>query len=92
VPTPKGLRDIFVLVFLDLETRRVFITPASYKPDAVWMRKQATAFVRHVKDNQAGRESYVVGEPDEITGEDVLPEFRRPVADLFRLPGESASG
>jgi putative transposase len=29
VVSKTGLRDLFVLVFLHLETRRVFITPAS---------------------------------------------------------------
>jgi len=33
VLTPKGLRDLFVLVFLHVETRRVFITPATYHPE-----------------------------------------------------------
>ena len=30
VLTPKGFRDLFVLVFLHVETRRVFIPPATY--------------------------------------------------------------
>ena len=33
VVSKTGLRDLFVLVFLHLETRRVFSTPASYHPD-----------------------------------------------------------
>lgn len=51
VLTPKGLRDIFVLVFLHVETRRVFVTPATFKTGDTWMREQAEAFVQHVKDN-----------------------------------------
>jgi putative transposase len=38
-----------VLVFLHVDSRRVFATPACFKPDMVWMRTQAEAFVRHVK-------------------------------------------
>jgi hypothetical protein len=38
------LRDIFVLIFLHVESRLAFVTPASHKPDAVWMREQAEAF------------------------------------------------
>ena len=49
--TPKGLRDIFVLVFLHVETRRVFVTPATFKTGDAWMREQAEAFVQHVKDS-----------------------------------------
>jgi putative transposase len=51
VLTPKGLRDIFVLVFLHVETRRVFVTPATFKTGDAWMREQAEAFVQHVKDS-----------------------------------------
>jgi putative transposase len=49
VLTPKGFRDLFVLVFLHVETRRVFLTPAAYYPDDAWAREQAQAFVRHVR-------------------------------------------
>ena len=51
VLTPKGFRDIFVLVFLHVDTRRVFVTPATFKTGEAWMREQAEAFVRHVKDS-----------------------------------------
>lgn len=36
-----------------------------------------------------GCEPYVLGQEDEITGEDVLPDLRCRVADMFRMPGES---
>jgi len=51
VLTPKGLRDIFVLVFLHVETRRVFVSPATFKTGDAWMREQAAAFVQHVKES-----------------------------------------
>jgi Uma2 family endonuclease len=34
------------------------------------------------------REPYVLDEQDEITGEEVLPDFRCRVADFFRMPGD----
>jgi Uma2 family endonuclease len=43
---------------------------------------------RDVTVYRAEREPYVLGEQDEITGEDAVPDFRCPVADFFRLPGE----
>jgi len=52
VVSKTGLRDLFVLVFLHLETRRVFITPASYHPDESWVLEQAEAFKQHVKDEK----------------------------------------
>ena len=49
VVSKTGLRDLFVLVFLHVETRRVLITPSTYTPDEKWMIEQAEAFVRHTK-------------------------------------------
>ena len=45
----SGFRDVLVLVFLHVETRRVFITPATYKPDQAWMIQQAEAFSQYTK-------------------------------------------
>jgi putative transposase len=49
IVSKTGLRDIFVLVFLNVKTRSVFITPSTYKPDEAWMIQQADAFVEHTK-------------------------------------------
>ena len=43
---------------------------------------------RDVTVYRPGREPYVLGEQDEITGVDILPDFRCRVADLFRMPGD----
>ena len=48
VVTPKGLRQVFAMAFLQVDTRRVFVTPATLKPDADWMKAQAQAFLKHV--------------------------------------------
>jgi putative transposase len=47
--TAKGLRDVFVLVFLHVETRRAYVTPATYNPDEAWVRSQIEAFLDHAK-------------------------------------------
>jgi Uma2 family endonuclease len=44
---------------------------------------------RDVTVYQSGREPYVLGVGDEITGEDVLPGFRCRVADFFLMRGET---
>ena len=49
VLTSKGFRDLFVLVFLHVESRRVFITPSTFKPNEAWMLKEAAAFRQYVK-------------------------------------------
>jgi len=47
---------------------------------------------RDVTVYRPGREPYTVESNQEITGEDVLPGFRCPVSEFFRLPGEPAPG
>jgi putative transposase len=49
VLTPKGFRDLFVVVFLHVGTRRVFVTPATQHPNEAWVTEQAEAFVRHAR-------------------------------------------
>jgi len=56
VLTPKGFRDLFVLVFLHVGTRRVFITPASDRPNDAWVTEQALAFVKHTAETGLGAE------------------------------------
>lgn len=37
---------------------------------------------------RAGKQPYVLKTGDELTGEDVLPDFRCKVAEFFQLPGQ----
>ena len=75
VLTPKGFRDLFVLVFLHVETRRVFITPSTFKPDEVWTLEHAEAFRRHVKTSRL---------KCEIVMHDRDSKFSRPFDDALR--------
>lgn len=52
--TPKGYRVLFVLVFLHVGTRRVFLSPATAHPNEAWVCEQARAFVRHARKNRLG--------------------------------------
>ncbi len=45
--TLQGPRQIFAIAFIHLATRRVFVTPGTFQPDAVWMDQQARAFLDH---------------------------------------------
>ena len=54
VLTPKGFRDLFLLVFLHVETRRVFIAPSTFHPDEAWVMEQARAFLSHVEATGLG--------------------------------------
>jgi putative transposase len=39
--TPLGRRTAFVLAFIHLGSRRVFLSPATYNPEGEWMQQQA---------------------------------------------------
>src|SRR5262245_4430706 len=47
--TAKGLRDVFVLVFLHVGTRRAFVSPATANPTESWVREQTELYLRHAK-------------------------------------------
>jgi Integrase core domain len=50
--TLAGPRQIFALAFIHLRTRRVFVTPSTFKSDADWMKTQALAFLEHTREQQ----------------------------------------
>ncbi len=47
IVTPTGLRQVFAMAFLHVNTRQVFVTPATFRPDSGWMKTQAQAFLDH---------------------------------------------
>lgn len=53
--TTRGIRDLFLIVFLHVETRRVFITPSTANPNEAWMVEQARAFIRQLPAEQASK-------------------------------------
>jgi putative transposase len=54
--TPTGFRDLFVLVFLHVETRRAFLSPATYHPNEAWVCGQAKSFIKHARKAGLGAE------------------------------------
>jgi len=44
--TIKGMREVFILVFLNVKTRRVVLSSATFHPDAAWVVRQAEVFVK----------------------------------------------
>ena len=74
IVSKTGLRDVFVLVFLHVETRRVYISPATYKPDQEWMLEQAEEFIRHTKSEKL---------PCKILMHDNDGKYSQPFLDVF---------
>lgn len=58
VLTFKGFRDLYLLVFLHVETRRVLIAPSTFHPNEAWVKEQAQAFLEHVRET--GLETTIV--------------------------------
>ncbi|MEL7263589.1 MAG: integrase core domain-containing protein [Planctomycetota bacterium] len=75
IVSKTGPRDVFVLVFLHVETRRVFITPATYKPGQEWMVEQAEEFIRHSKSEKL---------PCKILMHDNDGKYSQPFLDAFK--------
>jgi putative transposase len=49
--TLKGFRDLYILIFLHVESRRVYITPSTFHPNEEWVKQQAVTFLDHVKES-----------------------------------------
>jgi len=48
--TAKGVVDVYLLVFLHLGTRRVWISPSTAQPDSAWVSLQARNFLMVTED------------------------------------------
>jgi len=93
VLTPTGFRDLFVLVFLHVGTRRVFLSPATYHPNEAWVRQQAAAFVEHARRHKLGAEILMHDRDTKFTAgfDGVLKQAGlRPMKASFRAPNTVA--
>jgi putative transposase len=57
VLTPRGFRLLFVMTFLHVGSRRVFLTPATQHPNEAWVVEQAEAFVHHMRAKRLSAET-----------------------------------
>lgn len=49
VLTMKGWRDLYLLIFLHVESRQVYIAPSTFHPNEKWVTEQAQAFLKHAE-------------------------------------------
>ncbi len=49
VLTVKGLKEVFVLAFLNVKTRRVVLSPATFRPNEAWVVRQTEVFVKQAR-------------------------------------------
>lgn len=50
--TAKGIRDLYVMVFLCLETREAIVTESTEHPDSAWVCQQTASFAEQTKDRE----------------------------------------
>ncbi|WP_146374414.1 integrase core domain-containing protein [Symmachiella macrocystis] len=50
VITPRGLVNYLLLVFINVETREIFVTNSTAHPDSAWVTQQARNFLMHTAD------------------------------------------
>jgi len=50
--TAKGIRDLYVLVFLCLKTREVIVTESTENPDSAWVCEQTESFAEQTKGRE----------------------------------------
>ncbi|WDI40530.1 integrase core domain-containing protein [Bremerella sp. P1] len=49
VLTLKGYRDLYLLIFLHVDSRRVYISPSTFHPNEEWVSQQAEHFLKHAE-------------------------------------------
>ncbi|WP_166820065.1 integrase core domain-containing protein [Thalassoroseus pseudoceratinae] len=50
--TTKGIRDLYVMTFLCLQTREVFVTESTEHPDSAWVCQQTEWFIEQTKERE----------------------------------------
>ena len=63
VLTLQGLREVYLLVFLNVQSRRVIVTKATAHPNEQWAVAQAESLVRQARDSGL-RVNYIVHDRD----------------------------
>ena len=49
--TRRGIRQAMALVFINLATRRVWVSPCTLHPTAAWIEEQGQAFLKSTEEN-----------------------------------------
>ena len=61
--TTAGLKDYFILFFINVATRRVFVSGMTPTPDSLWMAHQARGVAMHFQD-QPVNPTYLIRDGD----------------------------
>ena len=87
--TPLGKRTAYVLAFIHLGSRKVFLSPSTYNPNGQWMRQQARNF-RMWAEDEGIDVRFLLHDRDGKFSDDFDEYFRRedggPVRTPYRAP------
>jgi putative transposase len=82
----RGIVDMFVLVFIHIGTRRVFVSGMSANPDNIWMKQQAKNFAMTFADTPLApnhlirdRDTKFTADFDQILKDDGVKTVRTPI-------------
>ena len=76
--TIKGMVDLYFLVFIHVDTRRIWVSPCTANPTGEWTTKQARNFQMHLQDE---------GLPCELLQRDQDTKYVDSFDDVFRSTG-----
>ncbi len=48
--TSKGIIDLFMIVFIHIGTRRIWVSPSTANPNSKWLEQQGRNFLMHAED------------------------------------------
>lgn len=88
VLTVKGLREVFVLTFLNVKTRRVVLTPATFHPNEARVVQQTEAFVKQARADGL-RVRYVQRDSDGKFGDAFDATLRKVTVEAVPCPPQA---
>lgn len=62
--TAKGLRELYLLVFLNMETREVYVSPSTEHPNSEWVCEQTQLFIDCTKNRAEKKPDIIMHDRD----------------------------
>ncbi|MGV3607188.1 MAG: integrase core domain-containing protein [Planctomycetaceae bacterium] len=91
--TFQGIREAFVLAFLNVKTRQVILSPATHHPNEAWVLAQTNSFMEQAKELkipiglvQHDRDTKFTRKFDELLKQQKV----KPIRNAFRAPNTNA--
>ena len=89
----QGIRQLFVLAFLNVKTRQVILSPATYHPDEAWVLAQTESFLEQAKERKLPVEQVQHDRDTKFTQkfrQTLSDQKIKPIRNPFRAPNTNA--